>query len=296
MKMLLIITGSDGLLGSTLLALTKKKNIEAIGISRSSIERINIARYQGRQIDLSTLNSDKISFLKNKSTRKIIINCAWSGLYQLTDGEIQDQLSNLIFIEDLLHFSELYYVRDIVNIGSMDELVVERSIFNGKKLSTPYFSHNNYGLAKLAARDVLKFFCYTKKVNLLHAKLSIMVDPLLEKGNFVEKNLKSILAGEEYEIPNSQELYNISTSTYIAKQIIEIVTRNYRSHDLVLGSGLSMTLKAYFQAIANFVQTKNIEFPDSCGDLLLKTDFYIPGHEALKNSETFLSLVKELQN
>tara|TARA_B100000768_G_C11204374_1_gene343174 strand:- start:153 stop:1043 length:891 start_codon:yes stop_codon:yes gene_type:complete len=291
-RILLIVTGSQGLLGKALVEFAKQKNIDVIGISRPNYQNTKEILYEKRQFNSCQLGLEKNKLLKDQNIKKIIINCAWSGESGLTDGGLKKQLDNLIFLEDLFSFSLDYDIHDIINIGSFDELIVERALEVGETSFSTNFNHLEYGIAKLACRDILKFRCYMHKINLVHAKLSIMVDPYLRKINFIEKNLKSILLGGEYDIPDSEELYNISSSDYIAKQLIQFIEKTKIPKDLILGSGLCLNLKDYFESIRMVLDGENVTGYHSNGNYLHETDFNNNANVTIDKHSMILELIK----
>lgn len=186
-----------------------------------------------------------------------------------------------------------YAVHDMVNIGSMDEVIVERSYINKLSLGSQ-FSHLNYGIAKLAVRDILKFFTYINKINLIHAKISVIIDSKLERPNFIEKNLKSIFAGKDFIIPESRELYNISTDKYIAKQLISMLHKG-ENQDVVLGSGVSMTLLNYFNFFSALHKNEEFILTHSPELALTQADFYTDDTNLINTNEILSNLYKEIK-
>ena len=51
------------------------------------------------------------------------------------------------------------------------------------------FQHLEYGIAKLATRDVLSFKSYVENIDFVHTQTSIAIDHTLQSKNFVEKIL-----------------------------------------------------------------------------------------------------------
>jgi len=293
MSRLLIITGSDGLLGRALVETASTRNISYIPITRRSSSN-DTAQYIEDSIHTDKLSRDQILKLEDPNVFKTIINCAWSGEKNLTDGGMSAQLSNLKFVETLIKFAEEYCIHSIYNIGTMDEIIVERLILSEN--ARPFeFSHLNYALAKSATRDIFKFLCYVKKIDFVHARISIIIDKKLRGSNFVERNLRSILNNKSYEQPSSSELYNICTSDYVANQIIDYIEQN-NTEDLILGNSLVMTLSSFFQSISMCITSENLSMGNSTGSVLVWKDFHL-NEPVCQPSPTLVNeLLNELSN
>lgn len=286
MNRLLIISGSDGLLGKSLIAAASLRDISFIPLTRRRSSN-QALRYVDDLIDITNLLPEQKAKLLDSEVSKTIVNCAWSGGTKLTNGGIASQFRNLKFIEALLHFCENYSIKNFFNIGTMDELIIERMCESNDSISSN-FSHVEYGLAKCAARDLLKFLCYLKKIDLVHARISLIIDKSLQRNNFIDHNLRSALVEKIYTQPTSDELYNISTSDFVAHQILDNIEADNRS-DILLGGSLVMPLLPFFESISRPDYISNIKISDLKGSILQLEDFGVVNY----SDYTYQSTIKK---
>lgn len=174
----------------------------------------------------------------------VFFNFAWHGRHSLTDGELSDQMNNVHLAANAVKFSKKIGCRKFVNVGSMEETLIEEALRKNELHSS---NQENYGLAKIASRDLCKITSYIEKIDYIHTRLSVPLSTELE-GGYVASTLKSIKAKENYEMPRNQGLFDIISLDEVAVAYFLIGKHGRNTSDYFIGSSRPVTLKRFFQA------------------------------------------------
>lgn len=250
-----IIAGGNGLIGRALAKELIKKNIPilVLGCSKEihndlrKINNLNISYYQIQDQDFVLEKIAKC--VKKKITTKecVFFNIAWKGKEKLTDGLIEDQLSNVNISCKFVRLAKEIGAKKYVATGSMEEVMLERYIeagywLNQKESTKPSW----YALAKVSSRMQSAFEAYHNKIDFCYTRISVVIDISLSTNKFVENSFKSLLKNQKIEYPKNNELCNISSSNEIGKQLMAIGTKGLNKRIYTLGTGESSSLSDYF--------------------------------------------------
>ncbi len=293
------VSGSTGKIGKELVQLLKSKNVQVVGLgkfqSNSSISikvfDCNIQKFEN-YISIPKnkwINYEKdrlielFDFIKTKQISSFFFHLAWGGLNSLTDGGYDKQIDNVGISSNYLDLSKKIGVKKFINLGSIDEIFVKRCLENKQYDILNEFKHLDYGIAKLAVKDILSFKSYVEKIDFIHTQTSIVISPNLENNTFVERNLKKILKNKKFHIPQNKELCNISTTKQIAENLLTISEFGENQKTYYTGGQDVYSLKNYFDMIDNYCNVKSEnEIKDSGFNILKLSDFNIPKIKSLK--------------
>ena len=269
------VTGSSGKIGNELVAHLLEKNILVVGIGRfSENSTIAIKIFENNEsisnINESIVYNDWAVFEENNivnllqlgkdtNIQSYFFHLAWGGKNALTDGGYETQIYNVGLAAKYLELSKKLNVVKFINSGSSDEIYVERCLESKKFNKIENFQHLEYGIAKLATRDILSFKSYVEKIDFIHTQTSIAVSNTLKNNNFIEKNLNNILTGKKFEIPNNPELCNISTSKRIAKKIYNIALNGHNQKTYYTGTNAAYSLENYFKIIEKLINGEPVK-------------------------------------
>ena len=204
------VTGSTGKIGSELVSHLIENNIIVVGVGKfSEASTISLKLFENKVLNninhslvLDKWTDYEEDDVSNLIKKKIIINrifhLAWSGEDRLTDGGYKKQIDNVGLSAKYLDLSKKLNVDKFINSGSFDEIYIKRCIDYGDLKKMKNYQHLEYGIAKLATRDILSFKSYVEKIDFVHTRTSIAVDNNLKNDNFIEKNLRNILKGKKY--------------------------------------------------------------------------------------------------
>ncbi len=293
------VSGSTGKIGKELVQVLKSKNILVVGLgkfqSNSSIS-IKVFDYNIQKFEdyISIPNNEWIEyekdklielfdFIKTKQINSYFFHLAWGGLNSLTDGGYDKQIDNVGISSNYLDLSKKIGVKKFINLGSIDEIYVKRCLENKQYDILNEFNHLDYGIAKLAVKDILSFKSYVEKIDFIHTQTSIVISPDLENDTFVEKNLKKILKNNNFDIPENKELCNISTTKQIAENLLTLSEFGENQKTYYTGGQDVYSLKNYFVMFDNYYnKKKENEIKDNSIKILKLSDFDIPKIKSLK--------------
>ena len=312
------ITGSSGKIGKALVANLIEKNIVVIGIGRFSEDlSISLKIFQNKK---NNVNIDKslslnewticeennllnlLHFVKDCSIKSYFFHLAWEGASALTDGGYKNQIYNVGLSSKYLDLSKTLGAIKFINAGSVDEIYINKCMQSKNFNKMKDFEHLEYGIAKLATRDILSFKSYVENIDFIHTQTSIGISTDLKSKNFVERNLKNIVNGQGYEQPKNKELCNISTFDNIAKKLYNIALLGDNQKNYYTGTDEVYTLKYFFNAFDNLIKGTPIGLSSNQiidDQILTYEDFEISEHLEKNNSEVknmnLSNLLKSIQ-
>lgn len=158
-KSKILITGSTGFIGSSILNFLKNKNFQIYAILKDNKKR-NIKSYKNYNLILYKNLSELEEKLKNHKFN-ILINCA--TLYS-KDNDAKTMLNmieaNISFFSIILK-QTIKDVNLIINFGSM----MEHFYYKNKSYT------NFYSITKSTMQEIINFFTYKKKIKFINIKL-----------------------------------------------------------------------------------------------------------------------------
>jgi len=274
MENIAFVTGSTGRIGNELTSILIKNKFTVVCVGRfqkNSTLDVKFLQNENKSLKFSEeIIYDKwieisenelnniITFAKNLEVMSYFFHLAWEGGNTLTDGGFEIQNNNIGVSSMYFDLSKKLKVKKFINAGSFDELYVKRILDSKKYSEAVGFSHFDYGFSKLATKDILSFKAYVEKIDFIHTLTSVTVDKQLKNNNFVENNLKKILAGDDYEIPNNPELCNISTLSNVANELYTIALYGSNQKTYYTGNDLILSLETYFKLLHEIINNKKI--------------------------------------
>lgn len=246
-----IILGGSGLLGQSLAKYLSSKKIEVLCIGQRSLtikktKKLfgNLAKY----IQLDIRNIDRLQEILNEmewspGSNCIFYNFAWRGNQSLTDGTIDDQMLNVSLSTSAIIAAKKLGCKKFINSGTLEETYIEWHLNNDKPYDSP---HLNYAISKLASRDMCLMVSYIEKIDYVHTRLSVPLFNDLSIGGYVSQTLKKISKNKEYDLPHSNQLYDILPTSEVARAYYSIGLKGKNKSDYFIGSGLPTSLGSYF--------------------------------------------------
>lgn len=251
-----IITGAIGLVGLAVAKYLSNKGIDVLCLDRKQLDDIEIRNKFGsanikylsiKMEDILSLHEEmkKIGWLTGTSC--VFYNFAWGGHDKLTDGEFQDQFNNAIHSSNAVLSAKKLGCSKFINVGTLEETFAE-GFLKDPKNNTPYTSsQTNYAISKLASRDMCKMVSYLEKIDYIHTRLSVPLDPHLKSGGYISSVLTKIYEGKTYKKPNNNQLFDIILTEDVAKAYYLIGLKGKNKADYFIGTSQPKTLRQYFE-------------------------------------------------
>jgi len=262
-----IITGANGLVGYELTKFLLLKNIKLICLGNKKFEETHLINTSLKKEDYINLSMNKINRLPDLFKKKnlnienecIFYNFAWKGKTKLTDGSLSDQLENAINSAEAVKAAKKVGCSKFINVGTIEESNAE---FYLKKNYPKRNSQSQlfYTIAKLSSRDMCSITAYLEKIDYIHTRLSVPLDPTLKKGSYISSTLKKILRSEEYIEPESNQLFDIVFLEDVVRAYFLIGKKGFNKANYFIGTGRPLTLKQYFDYFKKIIKKEYI-FP-----------------------------------
>lgn len=251
-----IITGASGLVGVSVAKYLSSLGVELLCLGRKNLSTEECSHRFGEQSKYVSLSMRDIASLPENLQRMgcssyegaVFFNFAWSGKNSLSDGSFSDQLENAVWSAEAVKVAKAIGCSKFINSGSMEETFIEDFIKN--KNNQEYKSaQTNYGLAKLASRDMCRMVAYIEAIDYIHTRMSVPLDADLSKGTYIASTMKKILNGEEYEKPKSTSLYDLVLLEDVARAYHLIGQKGLNKADYYIGTGKPATLHQHFERL-----------------------------------------------
>ena len=300
-----IISGANGLIGYELTKYLISKNIKVICLGSKIFEESNLANLPLKKEYYFRLPMEEISglpkLLEEKNIeigrKSVFYNFAWRGNKKLTDGNIKEQINNAIYCAEAVKSASKLGCCKFINAGTIEETNAEYYLKNKypeKHKQNQIF----YTLAKLSSRDMCLITAYLEKIDYIHTRLSVPLDPTLKKGSYISSTLKKILNSDEYTKPESKQLYDIIFLDEVVNSYFLIGEKGKNKANYFIGTGKPLTLEQYFDYFKNILKDE-YKFPPvkykesdleifSTEDLKLDTGFKIENH--FKDIKNYLNI------
>jgi nucleoside-diphosphate-sugar epimerase len=251
-----IVTGSTGLIGRAVSRLLFDGGYKLLCLGRRDLSAVQVCAAFGRAVTYRALPMSEMGSLPtivkslgwDEVTSGVFFHFAWSGPNRLTDGSYKEQMQNVAEAANAVKTAKDLGLTRFVNAGTLEESFIERHLKEQRNDS--YHSPQlNYGLAKLAARDICKLIAYLEKIDYIHTRLSAPIDPQLQATSYISTTIKRILAGESIEMPKNQRFFDFISVDEAAKAYKAIGEVGKNKADYLVGSGKFMSLSHFFSAI-----------------------------------------------
>lgn len=249
-----IITGATGLVGMSVAQYLSSLGVQLLCLGRQNFSTHDSQKYFGAESNYISLQMHSINLLPEKlksigwysGEDTVFYNFAWSGQNGLADGGFSDQLQNAVWAAEAVKAAKIIGCTKFINSGSMEETFIEE--FTKLRSTQAYKStQTNYGLAKLASRDMCRMVAYMEGIDYVHTRMSVPLLSDLSKGNYVSSTMRKILKRETHELPTSALLYDFVLLEDVAHAYHLIGQKGHNKADYYIGSGKPATLQQQFE-------------------------------------------------
>ena len=259
-----IITGANGLIGQALVTELIKNNVAVLCLGRRP-QQVLPKPFPSPQnaaylrLDMSKIRTlaDKVRTVNlpvNFFEHCVFFHLAWEGETGLTDGDLNKQLTNASNTTEAIKIAKRLGCEKFINLGTITETLMEHALQNN---SPPFdLQQFNYGIAKLASRDMAKITSYLEKIDYIHARVSVPLDDNLNSGGYICSTLKKIALGEPYDDPLTHQPYDLVFVSDVARALRLIGMSGEDKQDYYIGSGRCKRLKTLFDQFKSMVDQR----------------------------------------
>ena len=252
-----IVTGSEGLVGKKVVDILDQNKINVLCLGRNKLSEFDVKRKFGKSIPYIDIDMSEIDFLSEKiksinfelNKEIVFYNFAWGGESNLTNGGIEFQLKNAINSSKAVKVAKSLGCKKFINCGTIQETIAENSISENILYNQ---SQIDYCISKIASRDMCSMVAYLEKIDYVHTRLSVPIDPLSYSSGYIINVLKKILRGDEYEDPSNSQLFDLTHIDDVARAYYLLGMYGKNKTDYYIGSSSPLTLKEYFYLAKKF--------------------------------------------
>ncbi|MDC1209838.1 NAD-dependent epimerase/dehydratase family protein [Pseudomonadota bacterium] len=247
-----IITGSTGLIGSVLVRHLISAGVEVLCLGKSELKDSEVLSLFGKKAIYHVCLMKNISNLQklikqinfHVGSECVFFHFAWGSETGLTSGSLQDQMENAIASAISVKVAKSLGCSKFVSSGSLEETFIEE--FLSKRTQHYESMQTNYGLAKIASRDMCRMTAYLEKIDYVHTRLSAPLSPDLSQKSYIAKTLLTILEGKDYQPPKNKRFFDFISTKEIPLAFELIGKYGKNKSDYFIGTGHPVTLEHYF--------------------------------------------------
>ena len=259
-----IITGSTGLVGRAVASYLINQGVEVLCLGRRKLSQPDIQNMFGRPVLYIPLAMEEIDQLPetvksvgwNGAKGIVFFHFAWRGCHRLTDGDFSDQIKNAIFSANAVKAAKRAGCTKFIDSGTLEETFIASNIHDDHSPIAYSPSQSNYGLAKIAARDLCNIVAYLEKIDYIHTRLSVPLDEKLKQGTYVANTLHKIKKNEPYDLPTNANYFDMIPLSEVAKAYKHIAELGKNKADYFIGTGYPITLSDFFNRFYNLLHCK----------------------------------------
>ena len=259
-----IVSGSIGLVGSSVVRSLIDKKISVLCLGRKKISDEDLIKKFGQHVQYLVIDMDDIESLPEKiktldfeiDQECVFFNFAWGGNNSLADGGFDKQFKNSINSSKAVKIASALGCSKFVNCGTIQESIAELSINNNSKFNN---SQRDYAISKIATRDMCLMIAYLEKIDYVHTRLSVPLDPKVENSGYISNVISNIMNGKEYSKPKNDELFDITHIDDVANAYYLIGLNGQNKSDYYVGTSSPRTLNEYFKITEKFYNGEKVE-------------------------------------
>ena len=256
------VNGATGLVGQHLVEYLSHQGIQVFALSRSPADSTIKDKWSilgVTEVVLQLADYDQLVDILAYSKytvigRSVFYHTAWGGEKSLTDGGIEKQMDNVKLAAKAIITANAIGCDTFVNVGSSQEVFLEEDLLMPSEIS-----QSDYAIAKIAARDICLLLGYLNKINTVHTRLSVPIDPSLTRGGFIVNMLKRIIDGEPVDTIQNKQLFDLTLLPDVSRALYMIGCYAKNRSDYYIGTGQFKTLQEHF----NYFKTKKVNNNES---------------------------------
>jgi nucleoside-diphosphate-sugar epimerase len=309
-----IITGATGFIGSVVVNLLIKNNIQVLALGRKDLDKVDI--YKRELLKGATyvkIDMNDIKMLPKRileigwkmSDSCVFYNLAWGGHGKLSDLNIEAQLKNVSWSVSSMIIAKELKCQRFVHIGTMEEAFTSKYLSLDYNINNEYNRHVIYSVAKIVSKNYLKAMSKSLNLDLLFATNSHVMGPADDKDSFLQMTLQKLIDGDDLLFSEGNQIFDCISVGDLANAYYLIGCKGISGSDYLVGSGSPRKLKEYVEIMYNLYPSGkklqfgkfayndiSLEYQDFSINLLTKDTGFTPSksyEQTVKELHTWLS-------
>jgi nucleoside-diphosphate-sugar epimerase len=250
-----IVTGATGLVGRAVAKCLAANGINVLAVGRRLLGPEEVETVFGDPVPYVSMEMQRVQDLPARlesigwhpGDECVFYHFAWGGALKLTDGSFSEQLSNAIYAPNAVKAAKQLGCTKFVDAGTTEETFIGKHIKEGSPARYES-AQTNYGLSKIASRDMCSMVAYLEKIDYVHTRMSVPLDLGLQAGSYVASTLRKIADGKSYEAPLNERFFDFVSLDDVARAFLLIGRSGANKADYIIGTGKPTTLRHFFNS------------------------------------------------
>lgn len=245
-----IITGSTGMIGISLIEYLLKNNIKVLAIIRpNSLRKNDIPLNKNVEILECNLNDLKHINIE-ESDYDVFYHFGWEGTFGDDRNNREKQQKNVEYTCDAVKLAKRIGCKKFIGAGSQAEFGLVNGIINEKTDVKP---ETEYGKAKYKAGLDSKKIADTLNINHIWTRIFSVYGPFDGKQTMIMTSIKEMINGNSPKYTKGEQIWDYLFSEDLAKMLFLLGSINVNNTTYCLASGNSRKLFEYIEIIKRII-------------------------------------------
>ncbi len=249
-----IITGSTGMIGRTLIEYLLKKDIIVLAIIReNSTRKSSLPTHKNlKTIECNLSDLYKLTLTERYDT---FFHFAWDGTFGEARNDLYTQNLNVKYTLDAVELASKAGCTTFIGVGSQ----AEYGRIEGKiSETTEKNPENGYGIAKLAAGQMSRILCNKYNMKHIWTRLFSVYGPYDNENTMVMNSIKTMITeNTSPEYTKGEQMWDYIYSEDVSKAFYLIGEKGRNNSVYCIAQGQAQQLQTYIKIIRDKIN-KNI--------------------------------------
>lgn len=241
-----IVTGSTGLIGSSLIRLLSEKEITTYAVCHRESDRDHVIP-ESEYIYKIYCNLDEFHDLQKMIDTNIdaFFHLAWSGTQDRTNRmDMYLQNDNVRYALDSVQAAQTLGCKVYIGAGSQAEYGYVDGIIHSDQRENPV---TGYGMAKLCAEQMTRAMCKEAGIRHIWPRIVSVYGPNDGKDTLISTIIRELMNNETPKLTAGEQMWDYLYSQDAAEALLAMAESGHDGAKYVLGSGHARPLKEYME-------------------------------------------------
>lgn len=251
-----IITGSTGMIGISLINYLLEKDVKILAIIREqSVRKNNLPKHKNLEIIECDLDNLKNLDVKDNSF-DTFFHFAWDGTFGDSRNNVEAQLKNIEYTMDAVKLAKKLGCKKFIGAGSQAEYGRVEGIISETTQTNP---ENGYGIAKLCASQLSRILANQLDIEHIWTRIFSVYGPYDGNNTMVMSSISNMIKNHKSpDYTKAEQMWDYIYSKDVAKAFYLIAEKGINNSVYCIAQGKSRPLYDYIQIIKEKID-KNIK-------------------------------------
>jgi nucleoside-diphosphate-sugar epimerase len=250
----IVITGTTGMIGSTLIRCALEHNIEVLSIVRKDSPRLdNLPKTE--KVKLFSVGMNEYTSVAISGNYDAFFHLAWDKTFGASRDDVAVQAQNIQYTLDAVRLAKRLGCKKFIGAGSQAEY---GQVAGPLKPETPVNPVSGYGIAKYTAGKLSGLLCTQLGMQFNWVRILSVFGPLDAAHTLIMYTINELLAGRSPELTKCEQIWDYLYCDDAARAFLAIGEKGINGKTYPLGSGSPRKLSEYIEALKNNVRPDGI--------------------------------------